>query len=97
MSDFWADDIEYRAAEGAIDDGGPMHGRDAVRAYMEDWVDMFDDVKLEPVELMNAGENRKAAGLQASPLPLSSEKGVSALVPRFCFRDEGGSRPRSGA
>ena len=66
MSDFWADDIDYRAAEGAIDDGGPIHGRDAVRAYMQDWVDMFDDVKLEPVELMNAGENRVIAVLRGS-------------------------------
>ena len=28
----WTDDIDYRAAEGAIDDHGPIHGKDALRA-----------------------------------------------------------------
>ena len=26
MTRFWADDIDYRAIEGAADDSGPMHG-----------------------------------------------------------------------
>ena len=26
MTRFWADDIDYRALEGAADDSGPMHG-----------------------------------------------------------------------
>ena len=30
--EFWHPDINYRAAEGALDDVGVMRGRDAVRA-----------------------------------------------------------------
>jgi uncharacterized protein len=66
MGDFWADDIDYRAAEGALDDPGPMHGKDAVRAYVQDWLDMFDDIKVEPVELIDAGEDQVIAVLRGS-------------------------------
>jgi ketosteroid isomerase-like protein len=52
-----AEDIDYRAAEGALDDRGPMHGKDAVHAYVQDWLDMFDDFRSEPVELIDAGED----------------------------------------
>ena len=31
-SEFWTDDIDYRAVEGALDDHGPIHGKDALRA-----------------------------------------------------------------
>jgi ketosteroid isomerase-like protein len=37
------------------DDRGPMHGKEACRAYPQDWLDMFDDFKVEPVELIDAG------------------------------------------
>ena len=63
---YLADDIDYRAAEGALDDRGPMHGKDAVRAYMQDWLDMFDDFKAEPVELIDAGEDQVIAVLRIS-------------------------------
>jgi uncharacterized protein len=66
MGDFWADDIDYRAAEGALDDHGPMHGKDAVRAYVQDWLDMFDDAKVEPVELIDAGEDQVIAVVRGS-------------------------------
>jgi uncharacterized protein len=69
MGAFWADDIDHRAAEGAIDDRGPMHGKDAVRAYMQEWLDMFDDVKMEPVELIDAGEDQVIAVVRASGRP----------------------------
>jgi ketosteroid isomerase-like protein len=59
--EYLADDIDYRAAEGALDDRGPMHGKDAVRAYMQDWLDMFDNLRTEAVELIDAGEDRVIA------------------------------------
>ena len=59
--EYLADDIDYRAAEGALDDRGPMHGTDAVRAYLQDWLDMFEDFKSEPVELIDAGEEQVIA------------------------------------
>ena len=59
--EYVADDIDYRAIEGAPDDPGPMHGRDAVRAYTQDWLDMFDEFRSEAVELIDAGEDRVIA------------------------------------
>ena len=56
--EYWVDDIDYRAAEGALDDRGPIHGRDALRAYVQDWSDTFDDFRQEPVELIDAGEDK---------------------------------------
>ena len=35
-----------------------MHGKEAVRAYLQDWLDMFDDFKIEPVESIDAGGDR---------------------------------------
>ena len=57
----WADDIDYRAIEGALDDRGAMHGKEAVRAYVEDWLATFDGFRSEPVELIDAGEDRVIA------------------------------------
>src|SRR5215211_7716994 len=66
LAAYCADDIDYRAVEGALDDSGPMHGKDAVRAYAQDWLDMFDDLKVEPVELIDAGEDQVIAVLRNS-------------------------------
>jgi ketosteroid isomerase-like protein len=46
-----------------------MHGKDAVRAYMQEWLDMFDDVKMEPVELIDAGNDQVIAVVRASGRP----------------------------
>ena len=35
--------------------GVPCHGKDAVRAWLQDWIDMFDGFWLELVELIDAG------------------------------------------
>src|SRR5215216_317077 len=48
---YWTDDLDHRAGEGAIDDRGPIHGKDAMRGYAEDWLETFDDIKTEAVEL----------------------------------------------
>ena len=34
---------------------GPLHGKDAVRAWLQDWIDMFDGFWMELVELIDAG------------------------------------------
>ncbi|MGH2983226.1 MAG: nuclear transport factor 2 family protein [Solirubrobacterales bacterium] len=65
-SEYWAEDIDYRAAEGALDDRGPMHGKEAVRAYVQEWLDMFDEFKSEPVELIDAGGDKVIAVLRSS-------------------------------
>ncbi len=54
----WTDDIDYRAVEGAPDDHGPIHGRDALRVYAQDWLDTFDDFRQEPVEQTDAEDDK---------------------------------------
>ena len=72
--EYFTDDVDYRAAEGAIDDRGPIHGKDALRAYAEDWLEMFDDVRFEPVEVIDAGDDTVIAVMRISGRP----KGTSA-------------------
>jgi ketosteroid isomerase-like protein len=60
----WTDDLDHRSIEGAPDDRGPIHGKNAMRAYVQDWIDLFDDFRIEPVELIDAGENRVVAVLR---------------------------------
>ena len=62
----WADDIDYRAIEGALDDHGPIHGKAEMRAYMQDWIDTFDQFKVEPLEVIDAGQDQVIAVLRNS-------------------------------
>ena len=66
LAEYWTDDIDHRAIEGALDDRGPMHGKEAVRDYLRDWLDMFDDFKVEPVEWIDAGEDQVVGVLRVS-------------------------------
>jgi ketosteroid isomerase-like protein len=49
---FWHPDIEWRAVEGAADDVGVMCGADRLRRYYEDWLETFDDLRAEVVEIV---------------------------------------------
>ena len=51
----FTDDVEYRALAGATADLRPLHGKDAVRAWLQDWIDMFDGFWMQLVELIDAG------------------------------------------
>jgi ketosteroid isomerase-like protein len=64
IAEFWDADINWRAAEGAIDDVGEMHGPEAVRRYIQDWFDMFDDLTVVAEELVDAGDDRVVALLR---------------------------------
>jgi ketosteroid isomerase-like protein len=64
--EYFTDDIDYRAVEGAPDDHGPIEGKDALRAYIEDWRETFDDFTTEPIELIDAGEDRAIAVMRIS-------------------------------
>jgi ketosteroid isomerase-like protein len=66
IDEYWTDDIDYRAAEGAPDDHGPIKGKDALRAFAQDWPDTFDDFKVEPLELIDAGDDVVVAVLRIS-------------------------------
>jgi ketosteroid isomerase-like protein len=58
LAAFWDADISWRAIEGAPDDVGEMRGREAVRRYLQDWLDMFDDVTNVPEEVLDLGDDR---------------------------------------
>jgi ketosteroid isomerase-like protein len=68
--EYLADDIDYRAVEGALDDHGPIHGKDALLAHVDDWVgtlgDFMDHFRIEPVELIEAGEDQVIAVTRTS-------------------------------
>ena len=51
----FTDDVDYNVlgADGLIH--GPIHGKDGVRAWLQDWIDMFDGFWMELVELIDAG------------------------------------------
>jgi ketosteroid isomerase-like protein len=55
--DHWTDDLDYRSVEGALDDRGPILGREALRTHMQDWIDTFDEFRVDPVELIDAGRD----------------------------------------
>jgi ketosteroid isomerase-like protein len=57
----FTDDVDYRAVVGAIDDIGPIHGKDPLRAFLQDWIDTFDGFSMELVELIDAGEDTVVA------------------------------------
>src|SRR5919106_4672900 len=50
FAEYWADDIEWRAM------GGRWRGKDAGRAYLNEWLELFDEFKPEPIEVIDAGD-----------------------------------------
>ncbi len=53
----FTDDVDYRAVAGAPDDIGPIQGKEAFRAWLEDWIDTFDGFHMELLEVIDAGED----------------------------------------
>jgi ketosteroid isomerase-like protein len=83
-----AEDIDYRAVEGAPDDHGPINSKDALRAYVQDWQDTFDDFTSEPVELIDAGEENVIAVTRISGhAKLSGIETDLTYAALYTFRD----------
>ena len=61
LAEFLDPDIEWRAAEGEIDDVGDMRGPEAVLRHAQDWFDMFDGLSVVAEELIDAGDDRVVA------------------------------------
>jgi ketosteroid isomerase-like protein/ribosomal protein S18 acetylase RimI-like enzyme len=80
--DHWTEDLDHRSIEGAPDDRGPLRGRDAMRAYVQDWIDTFDGFEIHPIELIDGGGNIVVAVLRyggrakLSGVPTDSTFGV---------------------
>jgi ketosteroid isomerase-like protein len=86
--EYLPDDVDYRAAEGALDDRGPIHGKDALRAYVQDWLDTFDDFRQEPIELIDAGEDKVIAVLRITGrAKLSGVETDLTYAAVYTFRD----------
>jgi ketosteroid isomerase-like protein len=60
----WTGDLDHRSIDGAPDDRGPIHGKHAMRTYVEDWIETFDEFSIEPVELIDADDNVVVAVLR---------------------------------
>jgi ketosteroid isomerase-like protein len=66
VAELWDADIEWRAIEGALDDVGEIHGKAAMRRYLQEWIDLFDPIAISALELRDAGEDRVVARQRAS-------------------------------
>ena len=61
LAEFWDEEIDWRAIEGAPDDVGEINGRAAMRRYAGEWVEMFEDLTLVPRVLRDLGDGRVLA------------------------------------
>jgi ketosteroid isomerase-like protein len=55
-ADFWDPSMDYRAIEGAVDDAGVLQGLEAYGRYIEGWIQTFDELRVEPEELIDASD-----------------------------------------
>jgi ketosteroid isomerase-like protein len=62
--DYWTDDLVHRSMEGDPDYRDPIRGRKAMCVFLQDWIDTFDEFGIEPVELIDAGEETVVAVLR---------------------------------
>jgi ketosteroid isomerase-like protein len=54
--EYFADDVEYYALAGRGSlELGLLHGTKAVKAWLQDWIDTFDDFSMKLVEVIDAG------------------------------------------
>jgi ketosteroid isomerase-like protein len=58
LDEFVDPDVDWRAAEGEVDDVGGMRGTEAVRLYMADWLQTFDDLTFTPEEVIEVDVDR---------------------------------------
>jgi ketosteroid isomerase-like protein len=66
MEEYWGEEINWRAIEGAPDDVGEIHGPERVRRYFQDWVDMFEGITNVAEELFDIGDGRVLAVQRAA-------------------------------
>jgi ketosteroid isomerase-like protein len=83
----FTDDVEYHVlgADGLIH--GPCHGKDAVRAWLRDWIEMFDGFWMELVELIDGGVTVFTAERYGGRARLSGVETDSANWTVFTIRD----------
>ncbi len=98
LAEYFADDIDDRVIEGAPGVHGPILEKEAVRAYVHNWSEVFDDFKVEPVEFVDAGEDRVVAVFRwGGRGTLSGEEAYRVSAIRFTLRDGKIARAREYA
>jgi ketosteroid isomerase-like protein len=83
----WAEDIDYRSIEGAIDDVGPIRGRDAMRTYVEDWFDTVEGFEISVQEEIEVGGGTVMAVLRIDGTVRGSGRVTQQLPVVWTFRD----------
>ena len=63
---YWHPEIDWRAVEGAADDVGVISGPDALRAYYEDWLETFDDLRAEVGDVLLDDDDRVVVAVHNS-------------------------------
>jgi ketosteroid isomerase-like protein len=58
MDRYWDPEINWRAIKGAPDDVGEMVGTEAVRRYLQEWLDTFENITSVPEKLIDVGDQR---------------------------------------
>ena len=64
LMEFFGESISWRAIEGAPDDVGEMRGVEAMRRYLRDWLETFDDITSVPTEVLDLGDDGVLAELR---------------------------------
>ena len=77
--EYWAENTEWRSVPGDPVYRDPMLGKDAVRAYLQDWLDTFEDFRVEPVELIEVGTGQVVGTLRYSGRARHSDVKVDSL------------------
>jgi ketosteroid isomerase-like protein len=76
VAEFWDPQIDWRAIAGAPDDIGVFSGHTAMRHYYEQWYEMFNELRAEAEELIDADEDRVVAMLHVVARMKGSEAEV---------------------
>src|SRR3954462_2789340 len=66
VSELFDEDIYWRAIEGALDDAGEIRGIEAMRRYLSDWLEKFENVTSVPTEVLDLGANGVLAVLRVA-------------------------------
>jgi ketosteroid isomerase-like protein len=80
LIEYFDPEINWRAIEGAPDDVGEMHGKDAVRHYLQDWLDTFEGITSIPTELIDAGDDLVVAALH-----VTGRARLSGIETELCY------------
>src|SRR4051812_24402164 len=80
---FWHPEIEWRAIEGAADDVGVIRGRDAMRRYYAEWVEVMEYLRGE-VEIVSDDDEVAATLIRTSGRARTTQIPAAGLYSVAC-------------